>query len=214
MRLHHHVFTATLLVAGAASLPAQSTLRPAPSGRATTEVTLTAPRAPAGATGATGAAQPATPATPAAPAMPAAPLTIRLDYGQPHLRGRSLHTDGLVPYDQPWRTGANSATTLITGVDLVVGGQPVPKGTYVLWTLPTRTGWTLMITRNEAPGAMQAAMRYDTASDVARVALKQQALATPLESLTMWLVPSTTGATGELRIGWGTTLLSTEWSVR
>jgi hypothetical protein len=162
-------------------------------------VTLAPPRA------AAGAAQPATPAE---------PVTIRLDYGQPHLRGRSLHTDGLVPYDQPWRTGANSATTLTTGVDLVIGGQPVPKGTYVVWTLPARAGWTLMITRSEAPGAMQAAMRYDPASDVARVALKQQALATPLESLTMWLVPSTTGAGGELRIGWGTTLLSTEWSVR
>lgn len=199
MRLHHYVLTVTLLAAGAASLPAQSTLRPMPSGRATAEVTLAPPR------GAEAATQPGT---------PAAPLTIRLDYGQPHLRGRSLHTDGLVPYDQPWRTGANSATTLTTGVDLVVGGKPVPKGTYVLWTLPTRTGWTLMIQKSEAPGAMQAAMRYDTANDVARVALRQQALATPMESLTMWLIPSATGAAGELRMAWGTTMLTTEWTVR
>ena len=37
---------------------------------------------------------------------------IRVDYGQPHLRGRKILTDSLIPYDKVWRTGANAATTL------------------------------------------------------------------------------------------------------
>ena len=196
MRIRPQVLSLALLLSGAATLDAQPTPRPAPSGRASTAVTLSYPRdsAPPGAT----------------------PATIALDYGQPHLRGRALHTDSLVPYDRPWRTGANNATTLTTGLDLRIGGKPVPAGTYVVWTLPSRTGWQLILQRSQAPGTMQAAMAYDAANDVARIDLKRQSLATPLESLSMWLVPSTAPgkARGELRIGWGDTLLSTDWIVQ
>ena len=186
----------SLTVLSAAALRAQPTLQAAPSGRATTEVTLSYPRdsAPPG-------AQPS--------------VSIRIDYGQPHLRGRLLNTDSLVPYDKPWRTGANAATTLTTGVDLVIGGQAVAKGTYVLWTLPSRGGWKLIVQKTEVPVMMQAAMTYDAANDVARIDLRQQALPAPIESLSMWLIPSTGRgpARGELRIAWGTIGLSTDWSV-
>ena len=58
----------------------------------------------------------------------ATPLKIKIDYGQPSLRGRQLLTDSLVPYDKPWRTGANALTTLKSDVDLVLGGRDFPKG--------------------------------------------------------------------------------------
>lgn len=185
------------MIAGfAATIDAQAALRPAPSGRGTSEVTLTYPRDQA--------------------PPNAEPVTIRLDHGQPHLRGRTLHTGDLVPYDTPWRTGANASTTLTTGADLTIGGQPVPRGTYVLWTLPSRAGWKLIIQRSDAPGTMQSAMQYDTANDVARIDLRQETLAAAIESLTMWLIPSTDQgpARGELRLAWGTTMLSTDWAVR
>lgn len=183
---------ALALTAGAgATLPAQPELRPAPSGRAMSEVTLSYPReqAPEG----------------------AQPITIRLDYGQPHLRGRRLHTDSLVPYDQPWRTGANNPTTLTTGVELVVGGATLPAGTYVLYTLPSRTAWKLIVQKSAGQTA-----EYDAQHDVARVDLRHQALATPVESLTMWLIPSTAPgkARGELRLAWGNNMLSTDWSLK
>lgn len=183
-------------VIAAAPLSAQQGLRPAPSGRATTEVSLSMPQ---------GAA-----------ATDSQARHIRIDYGQPHLRGRALHTDSLVPYDRPWRTGANAPTTLTTDVDLLLGGQVVPRGTYVLWTLPSPSGWQLFLQQSAAPGAQQSPMRVDAADVVARIDLRMQALATPLESLTLWLVPALTpdGARGELRLGWGLTLLSTDWVVR
>ena len=61
---------------------------------------------------------------------------------------------------------------------------------------------------------MAAAMSYDPANDVARVDLKQSTLQTPLESLTLWLIPSTKVGPphGKLRLGWGTVMLSTGWS--
>src|SRR5688500_13093432 len=103
------------VLAAAPALDAQTTLQALPSGRGRTEVTLQPPRDQAAA---------------------AQPATISLDWGQPHLRGRTLHTGDLVPYDQAWRTGANNATMLTTGVDLTIGGVAVPRGTYVVFTLP------------------------------------------------------------------------------
>ena len=199
MRLLPTLHTLALTAAAATTLQAQGAMRVAPSGRATTEVTLTLADSAARA-----AAQPA---------------TIRIDYGQPHLRGRRLFTDSLVPYDSVWRTGANAATTLTTDVDLVVGGARVPKGRYVLQTLPTRAGWKLLI-QTDAPqppaGAAPGGAAPAPARDVARVDLRRTTLPAPLESLTFWLVPSTQPgqARGELRLAWGTTALATTWAVR
>ena len=186
----------TTLALSAATLRAQTPtppLRAAPSGRGTSEVALIP------AQGQPAAGAPAT--------------VIRVDYGQPHLRGRALHTDSLVTYDQPWRTGANAPTTLRTDVPLTLGGSPIAPGTYVLFTLPTRAGWKLIVQRSADPTV---ATPYDAANDVARVDLRRRTLATPLESLTMWLVPSTQPgpARGELRLAWGAQELSVDWSVR
>jgi hypothetical protein len=182
----------------ASPLQAQGAMRPAPSGRATTEVVLTLVDSVARA-----AAQPA---------------RIRIDYGQPHLRGRRLLTDSLVPYDKPWRTGANDPTTLTTDVDLTIGGAAVPKGTYVLQTLPLRTGWKLLIQEPPAAAAGAPAPATPPAPprEVARVDLRRSTLASPIESLTLWLIPSTQpgAARGELRLAWGTIALATDWSMK
>ena len=146
----------------------------------------------------------------------AQPSKIRVDYGQPHLRGRMLLTDSLVPFDKPWRTGANGASMLTTDVDLLIGGVPVPKGTYVLQTLPSRSGWTLLLQHDVGQSPMAAAMSYKPENDVARIALHVSSLATPLESLTMWVIPARGEGKprGELRLAWGTVALSTDWVQR
>jgi len=57
---------------------------------------------------------------------------------------------------------------------------------------------------------------YDAAKDVARIDLRRRTVAEPIESLTMWLIPSTAPgkAQGELRLAWGRSMLSTPWSVK
>jgi hypothetical protein len=134
-------------------------------------------------------------------------MKIRLDYGQPHLRGRSLHTDSLVPYDSLWRTGANEATTLRTDVDLVIGGVAIAKGAYSLLTLPGRAGWKLVL--RPITGTMPT-------PDGFRIDLRRRELAEPIESLSMSLIPSLEPgpARGEFRLAWGKWELTTDWSVK
>ena len=117
-----------------------------------------------------------------------------------------------MPYDKPWRLGANANTTLTTDVDLVLNGTMIGRGTYVLYAIPNRTLWTLVVQRNIG----QSAMQYADSADVARIPLRHVALQSPVESLTMWLIPSLEAgpARGELRFAWGTHQLSTSWSIK
>jgi hypothetical protein len=186
-----------LLAAATSTAGAQGPMRAAPSTRAISEVSLTF----ADTTAARAAGKPS---------------TIRIDYGQPHLRGRRLHEGNLVPMDSAWRLGANESTMLISDVDLTIGGQAVPKGRYILFAIPRRAGWTLTLQRYDGAEARPMAMRYDQTKDAARVSLRATALPAPQESLVITLIPSAEAgpARGELRIMWGTVSLTTDWATR
>lgn len=160
-----------------------------PSGRATTQVALADPRE--------------------NPPDPIAPAHITMDYGQPHLRGRALHTGGLVEYDRPWRTGANAATKLTSDVDLTIGGATVSRGTYYILTHPSRSGWKLTLHREDP-------LANENAPEVARIDLRRRELPMSIESLAIALIPATGEGTprGELRIAWGNVELATDWVVR
>jgi len=146
----------------------------------------------------------------------AGPARIIIDYGQPHLRGRNvIGMPGVVPWDSVWRTGANLATQLSTEVDMTIGNTFVPRGVYSLFSLPTRNGWKLVISK----AVLQWGTDYDPSKDFARIDLRQRTLPEPIESLTFWLIPaienppSATFPHGVLKFAWGTTELSTDWKV-
>jgi hypothetical protein len=144
----------------------------------------------------------------------AGPARIAIAYGQPHARGRAV-IGTVVPWDSVWRTGANQATQLTTELDITLGNSFIPRGIYTLFTLPTRSGWKLIVSRQN----LQWGTEYDPAQDLARIDLRSRTLAEPIESLTFWLVPafepqtSTTLPHGALRLAWGNLELSTDWRV-
>lgn len=146
----------------------------------------------------------------------AGPAKIAIDYGQPHLRGRNVvGMPGVVPWDSVWRTGANMSTQLTAEVDMTIGNTFIPRGIYTLFSLPTRNGWKLVVSKE----VLQWGTDYDPSKDFARIDLRQRKLAEPLESLTFWLIPaieappSPTFPHGVLKFAWGTTELSTDWRV-
>jgi len=196
MRSLSSPLAALLLAAVAGTASAQGAMRVSSSTRATAEVTLTL---------ADSAARAA-----------AKPSQVRIDYGQPHLRGRRLFTDSLLPYDKEWRTGANGATTLTTDVDLVIGGATVPKGKWILRSIPGRSGWKLLVLKDVGASPMPAGMASRPDNEMARIDLRVSELATPLESFSIWLIPSRQpGAPhGELRMSWGTFSVSTDWAMK
>ena len=103
---------------------------------------------------------------------------VSVDYGRPVKRGREIFGN-VVPWNAVWRTGANAATQLSTTADVVIGGATIPAGKYTLWTLPTASGWKLII--NKQIG--QWGTEYHPDQDLARVEAKVETLTTPVEQL-------------------------------
>ena len=128
--------------------------------------------------------------------------SVTIDYGSPRVKGRKIYGE-LVPFGQVWRTGANEATTLVTPVDLTIGGSAVPAGSYTIFTVPNKDKWALVISKKtgewgtDYPGQ---------ANDLARVDMKVSALPSPVENFTISFEKAGSGAT--LNIDWETTRAS------
>ena len=126
---------------------------------------------------------------------------VWVDYGRPQKRGREIFGN-VVQWNSVWRTGANSATQFNTAADLVIGGAAVPAGKYTLWTLPTPSGWKLII--NKQTG--QWGTEYHAEQDLVRVDTKVESLAAPVEELVIRFEPEVAGTT--LTISWDKTKVS------
>jgi Holliday junction resolvase-like predicted endonuclease len=91
--------------------------------------------------------------------------SVEVSYARPSKKGRVIFGD-LVPYGAIWRTGANNATTISFSDEVMIGDKKVPAGKYGLLTIPGKTEWTVIITKQTdvtSPGA------YKQDQDVARV---------------------------------------------
>ncbi|HEX5829346.1 MAG TPA: DUF2911 domain-containing protein, partial [Gemmatimonadaceae bacterium] len=133
--------------------------------------------------------------------------SIAIVYSRPSRRGRTIF-GGVVPFDAVWRTGANAATILTTDADLVMNGTTIPKGSYSIWTLPTRGGGSLIT--NKQTG--QWGTEYDAAQDLARIPLQMTRLPEQVERFTIAIEPAANG--GALTYSWGDRKFSVPFVVR
>ncbi len=130
--------------------------------------------------------------------------TVTIQYSRPSMRSRKIF-GGLVPYDQVWRTGANSATSLKTDADLTIGGAHVPAGSYTLYTLPGMNSWKLII--NKQTG--QWGTEYSQGQDLARVDMKVSQKNAGMETFTISL-DKTSANSAVLKLDWENTIASVE----
>ena len=130
--------------------------------------------------------------------------TITITYGRPYMKGRQIF-GGLVPYDQVWRTGADEATTIETDRDLMIGSLHVPAGTYGLFTLPTDSGWKLIVNKTaEQWGAFE----YDAGNDLGRVDMEISS-GSAVEQFTIALEPKSDDL-ATLKLSWDKTVATIE----
>jgi hypothetical protein len=134
--------------------------------------------------------------------------TIHIDYSSPRMKGRKIFGD-LVPYGEPWRAGANEATTFVIDADMNVAGKTVPAGSYTLFVLPTADAWTLIISKQTGEWGIP----YPGESyDFARVPMKLSKLDSPMENFMIAFDQS--GAACTLRLAWESTQASVQISGR
>jgi Protein of unknown function (DUF2911) len=93
---------------------------------------------------------------------------ITIEYNRPVAHGRKLFGDhSVVPWNQIWHPGADSATTITFGRDVLVEGHPLAAGAYTLWTIPRPDRWTIIFSHAvhvfhiPYPGAASDALRVE-----------------------------------------------------
>lgn len=119
--------------------------------------------------------------------------TITIAYGRPKRRGRAIF-GALVPWGRVWRTGASDATLLTTDQNLVIGTARVPAGKYALFTVPSASGWTLILSKKVGENAAA----YDSTADFARTPMQSGPAAKPAEQFTIAV------EAGQLKLTWDT----------
>lgn len=134
--------------------------------------------------------------------------TITISYNRPVARGRRLFGH-LVPWDDIWHPGADSATTISFSRDVIVEGKPLAAGSYTLWTIPDSLEWTVIFSRalhvfHTPPPS--------SALDVLRVRVKPEQGA-HMEVLAFYF-PVVGPDSATLRLHWGTTIVPIRFHTR
>lgn len=129
--------------------------------------------------------------------------TVELSYSRPGMKNRKIFGD-LVPFGKVWRTGANQATTITFGEDVMVGDKKVAAGKYGLLTIPDKDNWTVIITK-QLDVTSPAAYKQD--QDVVRVPAKPVALPFSIETFTMTF-DNVTSSAMNLGMLWDKTMVS------
>jgi hypothetical protein len=123
---------------------------------------------------------------------------VTIEYNAPSARGRKVE-GGLVPYGKVWRLGADSATTLTTEGDIMIGNVRVPAGAHTLYVMASEGGWKLIV--NKQTG--QWGTVYNEPQDLGRVDMKVAKTSAPVETMKITLEPA-----GMLVVEWGDTRAS------
>ncbi|HEX7606871.1 MAG TPA: DUF2911 domain-containing protein [Usitatibacter sp.] len=123
---------------------------------------------------------------------------ITVDYSCPGVKARKIW-GALVPFDKIWRTGANSATKITFSKDVTFVDQPVPAGSYALFTIPAKSGdWTVILNKNpDQPGIGR---EYKPELDV--VHAKVHAQAAPARERLAFIFSDTTDDKTALDLEW------------
>lgn len=107
--------------------------------------------------------------------------SVELSYSRPGMKGRKIFGD-LVPFEKVWRTGANNATTITFGEDVMIGTTTVKAGKYGLLTIPGKKEWIIIISKQldvTSPSA------YKQDMDVVRVTAETMYMKDEMETFTM-----------------------------
>jgi len=129
--------------------------------------------------------------------------SIELSYSRPGVKSRQIFGD-LVPYGKVWRTGANNATTITFGDDVIVGDKKVPAGKYGLLTIPGANEWIVIITKQLD---VTNPAEYKQDQDVARITVQTNALPFSLENFSI-LFNNITSSSCDLDFIWEKTIVT------
>ena len=135
---------------------------------------------------------------------------VEMTYSRPGVKGRTIFADdGLVPYGELWRTGANMATTISFSTDVMVGGEKVKAGAYAVFTIPRQGEWTFILNTVTDQGGTGS---YDEDKDALRITVPSQEYPGPVETMT-FVFGNVKDTSMDLALIWENTMITVPISV-
>ena len=117
----------------------------------------------------------------------------RIIYSRPHKKGRVIFSNdekSLVRYGKPWRLGANEATEITFFKPVVINGNNLPAGRYVMYCIPFADKWVIAVNSNVDSWGLQ----IDPSKDLFRTEVPVQEQNPPIEDFTIVFLEATYGA--------------------
>lgn len=137
------------------------------------------------------------PSPPATVTQKVGDATIKIDYSQPSVKGRTIGKDVEPMAGKVWRTGANEATVFEVDKNVMVEGKPLAKGKYALFTIANGDDWTIIFNKT---AEQWGAFKYKEADDALRVNVKAAKATAFAEKMTFAV-----NADGKVSLMWGNT---------
>ena len=120
---------------------------------------------------------------------------VKVCYGRPSARGRTMIGGENVPFGQVWRTGANETTKIMSAAALQVGGIEVPAGMHALYTVPGESEWQIIVNRShEQWGAERTYSDEVKAQELGRATVKVERVDNHIETFTIRSEPGADGS--------------------
>jgi hypothetical protein len=131
-------------------------------------------------------------------------LNVSVTYGRPSVRGRVIFgtaaEKALQPFGKYWRLGANEATEITFGKDVLFAGQPVKAGSYRVYAVPGADSFLIGLNSETGQWGYDEP-KYD--KDVLKVTVPAEKLNTPIEQLTITMDQSGSGVV--IVVAWANT---------
>jgi len=131
---------------------------------------------------------------------------VSVEYSRPGMKGRSIFAaDGLVPFGEMWRTGANKNTMISFDKDVNFGGEDVKAGSYAIFTKPMANQWEVYLyTDTENWGTPR---EWDESKVAAKVMAKPMMMSEKMENFTI-LFDELTSDGAMMYMGWDNTMVA------
>ncbi|MCB0550516.1 MAG: DUF2911 domain-containing protein [Phaeodactylibacter sp.] len=129
---------------------------------------------------------------------------VTIVYSRPGVKDREVFAaDGLVPFDKPWRLGANSATKFSFSEDVMVGDADLKAGDYAVLATPGASEWKFMFYPYES-GNWGSYLEKEPA---ATVTVKSQTWDTKVENMTFHIGNLQAGS-ADITLFWDKTIVN------
>lgn len=132
---------------------------------------------------------------------------VVVNYFRPQLKGRKVFGAGegfMHKYGEMWRTGANTGTRVSFSTDVTVEGKALPKGEYLLLTIPGQSEWTVILYKDLSMGGYLD--RFDAKNEAIRFTVKSEKLTRTIDTFTVNITDLTADSKGaKIELAWETT---------